>query len=69
MVNVEEKKIKDESPVRVKVIKPRIGKTCICPVCHERFPFKKREVILKPSKILTLITSPFLKFIPYMPNV
>lgn len=62
MVNFEEKKVK------VKVIKPRIGRTCVCPVCHIRQPFKKRKVILKLLKMLILITLLFLKFILYMPN-
>ena len=57
-----------EDPVRVKIIKPRIGKICICPVCHMRQPFKKRKVILKLLKMLTLITLSFLKFILYTPN-
>lgn len=55
MVNFEEKKVKAESPaegpIRVKVIKPRIGKTCVCPVCHFRQPFKKTVQISEPLKI------------------
>lgn len=45
---------KDESPVAVRVkvtFGPRIGKTCVCPVCNVRQPFKKRKVISEPLKI------------------
>jgi hypothetical protein len=43
MINFKENKIK------IKVIKPRIGKTCVCPICHKRFPFKKNLKILELS--------------------
>ena len=40
-----------EKRIKVKVIKPRIGKTCVCPVCHLRQPFKKTVQISELSKI------------------
>ena len=40
----------DENKIKVKVIKPRISKTCVCPVCHMRQPFKKTVQILELLK-------------------
>mgnify|MGYP001602085257 FL=1 len=37
--------------IKVKVIKPRIGRTCVCPVCHMRQPLKKIVQILELLKI------------------
>lgn len=41
----------EKKEIKVKVIKPRTGKTCVCPVCNMRQPFKKRKVILELLKI------------------